>query len=118
LAKFNSPGKTIASNVPAAIGGLRVDYSSLLVQRQAFDPRFNRPIPAGVIIREIVPGSPADAAQLQPDKVITQVNDQRVTTPTEFYLCMESARKKGNKVNLLVANSDGTRSETVTLNLR
>jgi len=119
LAKFNSPGKTIASNVPAAIGGLRVDYTSLLVQRQAIDPRFGRiSIVAGVMIREVIAGSPADAAQLQPDKVITQVNDQKVTTPTEFYLYMEGARKNGNKVNLLVANSDGNGSTTVTLNLR
>jgi serine protease Do len=118
LAKFNSPGKTIASNVPAPIAGLRVDYASLLVQRQAFDPRFSRlAIPSGVIIREVVPGSSADPEKLQPDKVITQVNNQKVTTPTEFYLCMENARKTGDKVNLLVLNTEG-RGETVTLNLR
>jgi S1-C subfamily serine protease len=118
LAKFNSPGQYIASNVPAPIAGLRVDYSSLLVQRQMFDPRFNRVgIHSGVMIRDVVSGSPADAAKLQPDKVITQVNNQRVTTPTEFYVCMENALKNGDKVDLLVLNSEN-QPETVTLKLR
>jgi S1-C subfamily serine protease len=116
LAKLNSPGTSIASNVPAAIGGLRVDYTSLLVQRQAaFNPRFGpTSIPAGVIIREVIPGSPADAALLQPDKVIIQVNDQKVTTPTEFYLCMENARKNGDTVKLFVLDSN----DPVTLKVR
>src|SRR5207244_4622644 len=84
LAKFKSPGKCIASKVPPAIGGLRVDYTSLLAQVPA-DPRLGLNIPAGVLIREVVPGSPAGKARLQMDRVITQVNDRRVTTPTEFY---------------------------------
>jgi serine protease Do len=121
LAKFNVPAdanrRPIYSKQPAAVGGLRVDYTSLLVQRTVFDPRQGRHIPAGVLIREVVPGSPADAAQLQVDKVITQVNGQRVTTPTEFYLAMENARKTGKPVELLVLNFDGA-PDTVTLKLR
>jgi S1-C subfamily serine protease len=118
LAKFNSPGKTIASNVPAAMAGLRVDYASLLAQRQAFDPRFGQiSIPSGVIIREVIPGSSADSEKLQPDKVITQVNNQRVTTPTEFYVCMENARKNGDTVDVFIAKSDGS-SSPVTLTFR
>jgi serine protease Do len=117
LAKFKPPVKCIASKVPPAIGGLRVDYTSVLAQ-QAFDPRQGRSIPAGVVIREVVPGSPADASQLQPDRVITQVNDRRVTTPTEFYVCMEAARKNGKAVELQVLKSDWRTTETVKLELR
>ena len=82
-----------------------------------FDPRQGRRIPEGVLIREVVPDSPAAAAQLQVDKVIAQVNDQLVSTPTEFYLAMENARKTGKPVELIVLNFDGTR-DTVKLNLR
>jgi serine protease Do len=115
LAKFKSAAKYIASKAPPALGGLRVDYTSLLVQ-PGFDPRFARIIPVGVIVREVVPGSAADKAQLQPDKVITHVNERRVTSPTEFYLCMENARKNGKFVELSIQNSDG-RTETVKLDL-
>ena len=114
LAKFRSNAKYIASKEPPALGGLRVDYTSLLAQ-PGLDPRFARPIPVGVIVREVVPGSPADKAQLQPDKLITHVNDQRVTSPTEFYLCMENARKNGKSVELSVQHSD--RRETIKLDL-
>ena len=116
LAKFKSPEKCIASKVPPAIGGLRVDYTSLLAQ-QPVDPRIGRSIPSGVIVREVVPRSAADKAQLQIDKVITQVNDRRVTTPTEFYLCMENARAKGKSVELLVQSPDGRTANTVKLDL-
>jgi serine protease Do len=119
LAKFKSTGKYIASKVPPALGGLRVDYTSLLAQ-PGIDPRFGRGIPVGVIVREVIPGSAADKAQLQPDKVITQVNDQRVTSPTEFYLCMENAmenaRKNRKSVELSIQNFDRS-TDTVKLDL-
>jgi hypothetical protein len=46
------------------------------------------------------------------------VNDRRVTTPTEFYLCMETAKRNGKTVDLLVQNADGRTTDTVTLDLR
>ncbi|HEY1861919.1 MAG TPA: PDZ domain-containing protein, partial [Gemmataceae bacterium] len=115
LAKFKSLDKPIASKAPPALGGLRVDYASLLVQ-PGFDQRFNRGIPSGVIVREVIRDSPADKAQLQQDKVITKVNDRPVTTPAEFYLSMEMARKNGKTVELLVQNPSGG-TDTVKLEL-
>lgn len=107
LAKFYAPGPVIASNRPAPLAGLRVDDTSVLAQR---DTPVNW-IPQGVAIREVVRDSPADRARLQVDKVITQVNDQLIRTPTDFYRAMEKAE---GPIHLTVQGSDG-RPERVTL---
>lgn len=82
LAKYYVSGKSIVSNMPAPVRGLRVDYTSLLPQIAKFPPI---PIPSGVLIREIIPNSPAEKAQLRQYEVITQVNGRSVSTPAEFY---------------------------------
>ncbi len=76
LAKFDVAKAVIAAKRPPARFGLRVDYISILSQRQVFFPRWGgrRALPPGVIVREVIPGSPADLARLQPEKVITGVN--------------------------------------------
>lgn len=110
LAKFYVEGPIIAAKRPPARFGLRVDYSSILTQRTPF-VGFTRTPTEGVIVREVVPGSPADAARLQPDKVITHVNDRLVSTPADYY--REIARS-GKKVELTFLNSEG-RSEKLKL---
>jgi serine protease Do len=103
LAKFYVQGKVIATKRPEAIGGLRVDYASILYQKLG-SPVFLRAIPEGVMIREVVPGSPADSARLQEDKIIREVNGHKVSTPDEFYREMRMA---AGTVDLTVANTDG-----------
>jgi serine protease Do len=103
LAKFYVPGKFIASKRPPARGGLRVDYTSLIGQRGDVPFRW-RGIPEGVLVREVVPGSPADKAQIQENRVITRVNNHKVTTPAEFYDKM--ARADG-PVKLTLLGSNG-----------
>jgi S1-C subfamily serine protease len=113
LAKFYVPGKFIASRRPPARGGLRVDYTSLIGQRGDVPFRW-RGIPEGVLIREVVPGSPADKAQLQENRVITKVNNHKVTTPAEFYDKM--ARAEGpTKLTLLGPNG---LDEDVTIDVK
>ena len=108
LAKFHVPGKVIAAKRPAARFGLRVDYNSVLAQRTAFSQRW----PAdGVAIREVVPGSAADKARLQPDKLITHVNGRAVLTPAEYYKAVARADKK---VEITYSKSDG-QPERLTL---
>jgi S1-C subfamily serine protease len=82
LAKFYVPGPVIAANKPAAVHGLRVDYTSVLYQRAGAGGR--GPIPPGVFVSEVLPGSAAAKARLQ-DVVITQVNGRPVNSPAEFY---------------------------------
>ena len=110
LAKYFIQQASIASNRPRAVGGLRVDYTSLAVQRGAFAPSA---IPEGVLIREVEPGSPADRERLPPDKIITQVNGRPVQSPAGFYRATADAR---GQIELTVRKSDGG-TEQVTLKL-
>jgi serine protease Do len=103
LAKYLVPGPTIASKRPPARAGLRVDYTSLLGQRPPVPGGF-RGIPDGVLIREVVPKSAADVANLQVDKVISKVGNRPVHTPDEFYQAMADA---GAKVDLWLLYPDG-----------
>src|SRR5262249_37571705 len=84
LAKFyvGGPGKIIASKKPAAIRGIRVDYTSVLFMR---NPTNRGSISPGVLVREVLPGSAAATAQLHVNEVITHVNNHPVNTPAEFY---------------------------------
>jgi S1-C subfamily serine protease len=106
LAKFYIPGKCIAANRPPALGGLRIDYASTLIRSGGSQ----RALPRGVVVREVLPGSQAEKANVQVEGVITQVNGQPVTNPTEFYRAVGRA---GGQVDLTFSND-----EKVKLNLR
>jgi serine protease Do len=110
LAKFYVGGPVIAARRPAARFGLRVDYTSILTQRNPF-PRWSRTITDGVVIREVIPGSPADQARLQPDKVITHVDGKAVHNPAEYY---ERVARAAGSVELTFLNSEG-QAERLTL---
>jgi serine protease Do len=114
LAKADVDGKIIATKRPPAIGGLRVDYTSILVSRRNAPPFAKRGVPSGVMIREVVEGSPADTARLQPEKVILKVNGNPVNSPAEYYRAMQKAT---GAVNLTLATSDG-REDVVRLETR
>jgi serine protease Do len=84
LAKFLVPGKRIAAGPGSRpfFRGLRVDHTSLLAQQPPTPlPR----IPAGVLVSEVQPHTPAAAANLRPGDVITHVAGRPVTTPAAFY---------------------------------
>jgi len=83
LAKYHVEGKIIASNLPADVRGIRVDYTSILAQTApAFGPVMIRP---GVYVKEVKPGSAADKVEIRVLDVITRVNGHSVSTPDEFY---------------------------------
>ncbi len=111
LAKFFVPGSVIASQRPPARGGLRVDYTSILTQ-QPMGAFGAQPVLNGVVIREVVPNSPADKAGLQKDKIITHVDGHAVTTPKQFYDAMKDA---GAKVELTIVGFDGRQSSRETI---
>jgi S1-C subfamily serine protease len=113
LSKFYVPGKVIATRRPEPVGGLRVDYTSILFLRPGGQQIYGSRIPEGVMIREVEPGSPADAARLQESKVIVRVNGRKVTTPDEFYREMQDAR---GPVELMVVTGD--REEPVKMAIR
>lgn len=82
LLKYRVQGKTIASSTGKRpyVGGVRVDYSSILVQRE---PR--TPIPPGVAVADVEPGSKAERLGVVREDLITRVGGRLVNTPEEFY---------------------------------
>jgi serine protease Do len=84
LGKFLFTGKNIASSLGKRpfVRGLRVDYTTLLVQQPS--PRLQF-VPAGVLVSEVQPSTTAAEAQLKPGEVITHVNNRPVTSPDGFY---------------------------------
>ena len=83
LGKFFVTGKKIASSHGKRpfVRGLRVDYTTLLVQQP---PRLVR-VPAGVLVSEVLADTAAAKAQLKPGEIITHVNNRPVTSPAAFY---------------------------------
>ncbi len=112
LAKFYVPGPVVAAKRPPARFGLRVDWSSIYAQRNPFALLGRERDPGvGVVVREVIPGSPADKARLQPDKFLTHVNGVAVANPAEFYAAIARA---GDKAEVTILVGEG-KSATVTL---
>jgi S1-C subfamily serine protease len=91
LAKARPPkaGFGKATNRPKDVYGLRVDYISILAQS-------GEPIPNGVVVREVQPGSPAKERGLaEYVDIITAVNGSLVNTPKDFYREAEKAKASG-----------------------
>jgi S1-C subfamily serine protease len=110
LARFHVPGPAIAASKGRrpVVRGLRVDYTSLLVQQP---PRLSS-IPAGVLISEVHPHTSASMAQLKVGEVITHVAGRAVNTPAAFYQMF--ATLKG-PVELTLAGSPGETPPKVML---
>jgi S1-C subfamily serine protease len=106
LAKYYLPSEfIIASNRPPALAGLRVDYTSTLVRSSDL-----RAIPDGVVIREVLPSSAAERANLQKERIIIKVNGRPVNTPAEYYHEVQNAT---GPLELTLSNN-----ETVKIPLR
>jgi serine protease Do len=123
LAKFHHTHPYIASVRPPAVHGLRVEYSSILAQQlnngNGFRTQTTVLAHQGVVVRELEPNSPAEAAfkGLGGNDVtrwmITAVNGTQVSVPDEFY----RAAKGRSPVRLAVVNPtqpDAT-EKTITL---
>ena len=118
LAKFQHPYPNIASSPPPSYHGLRIDYSSLMVQ-QLIGPGARLGLNLnGVIVRDLEPNSRAETAfrQLpigQGRWLITKVNGTTVANPPAFH----AAARKAQTLRLTVVNAmdySGT-ERTVTL---
>jgi serine protease Do len=120
LAKFLHSHPFIASVRPPTVHGLRVEYSSILSQQLPIGGRGRLTGVAhyGVIVRELEPNSPAEAAfkRLGADPnqwIITAVNGTPVATPEEFY---REARGGGSvRLTVAAATSSADAPRTITL---
>jgi serine protease Do len=114
LAKFPSLDPVIASKRPPARGGLRVDWASIVLAHK----RGISVIPEGVVIREVLPGSTADKARLQPGMIIKSVDRQKVTNPAEFYREMEKANGPVELTFAILEERGTERIDRVTINVK
>ncbi|MFO0187174.1 MAG: PDZ domain-containing protein, partial [Alphaproteobacteria bacterium] len=73
--------------------------------------RFNlKPEQRGVVIVEVIPGTPAAERELRPGDVIVEVQQQRVATPAEVQEQIERLRRQNRNVGLFaVENAGGQR---------
>jgi serine protease Do len=118
LVKVENSFPTFGVNRPQPVAGLRVDYSSVKLAINAV----GNAGPRGVIIRDIEPKSEAETAfkRLDPGNrmddysrwLITNVNNNPVSTPAEFY----NACARQRQVELRVIDPKDGSSFTVTLN--
>jgi serine protease Do len=114
LAKAHVPG-VIATNRPAPVRGIRVDYASVFVQQHADEieqqARNTGDLENGVFVSEVAPSSPADNARISVNDMIVQVNGANVSTPAEFY--REAAKvRTGQPLILTLASNDWNKART------
>jgi len=114
LAKFGHPLPAIVSDPGPNRFGLRVDYTSLLIDGNRQLPE----MPIGVLVRDVQPGSVAEK-KLKPllegnaRLVITRVNGQPMPTPAEFY--ERTAQLKQMELTLIDPTRPEVPARTVTL---
>lgn len=117
LAKIQHYLPYIASVRPEPVFGLRVEYGSVLITQPLAGVR-SLGVPPGVIVRDLVPDSPAAAkfkalGDLGNRAVITQVNGTTVTSPPEFYQAAKG--QQSVKLTLVDPRDLGGRTREITL---
>ncbi|MHB1557372.1 MAG: trypsin-like peptidase domain-containing protein, partial [Isosphaeraceae bacterium] len=81
LGKFPVQGEIIATTRPKPWRGIRVDYTS---SRGLTSGLVDLGIMPGVLVTEVEPGSPAEAAGIRRDVVINKVGGRPILTPRQF----------------------------------
>ncbi len=84
LGKFDVRGEVIATTRPSLWRGLRVDYPSVAPNFVRAQEVLQAMARGGVVVTEVIPGSPADVAGLRPGQVVLTVADRPVKSPLEF----------------------------------
>jgi S1-C subfamily serine protease len=111
LVKAYVPDFGEATNRPGPVHGLRVDYASV-IQRSGEMAMAGQPLPDGVVVREVLKDSPAEAAKLiEYSDVINAVNGVPVNAPADFHREAEKALKDNRPLRLTLVNP----ARTVTL---
>jgi len=109
-------------NQPTPRGPQPMELSGLGLRVGPITPesreRFSlRPESRGVVITEVMPGSPAAERELRPGDVIVEVQQERVTSPQEVQERLERLRRQGRATALLlIEGQQGQRWVPLRLN--
>lgn len=96
LTKYPVRGEVIATTRADAWRGLRVDYPNMRNLQLAGDA-LAAMARGGVLVTEVVPGSPADVAGLRPGQVVLAVGERPVKSPADFERAVDG---RGGPVDL------------------
>ena len=105
VSKYPVAGQVIATNRPLPWRGLRVDYSSVLMDNAMIDVPLNAMSQGSVGIIDVEPGSSSEVAGLRKAQVISEVDGKPVANPAAF--AKEVALKEGKEVMLTIQNGSG-----------
>jgi S1-C subfamily serine protease len=110
-----TPARAIVEQL---ISSGRVIHPFLGVQMVELSPAIassrNIDLEKGVLLSEVVPGSPADQAGLEANDVITEIEGDEVESTSDVSRVINS-KKPGDKVELTVNRSGNSRKVTATL---
>ena len=110
-----TPARAIVEQL---ISSGRVIHPFLGIQMVELSPGIasqrNIDLEEGVLLVEVVPGSPADAAGLEANDVITEIEGDEAETPSDVSRVINS-KKPGDKVELTVSRGGDSRTVTATL---
>ncbi|MBI3465013.1 MAG: trypsin-like peptidase domain-containing protein, partial [Planctomycetes bacterium] len=102
LGKYPARGHIKASVRPDTWRGIRVDYATVLLINPVVGRERLRRVPeGGVLVIEVEPDSPAAAAGIELNDILTHMGKTRVRNPAEFY---EAAKKAQGKLELTWLN--------------
>jgi serine protease Do len=110
-----TPARAIVEQL---ISSGRVIHPFLGVQMVELSPGIasqrNIDLEEGVLLVEVVPGSPAAAAGLEVNDVVTEIEGEEAETPTDVSRVINS-KKPGDRVELTVNRGGDSRTVTATL---
>ncbi len=115
---FAIPAPTAVDVVTELIEDGRVEHAYLGVQPATLDRQTARayglPVEEGSVVLEVVPGSPADRAGMQPGDIVVAIDDEPITS-AEDLLAVLRGRDPGDEIELTVVRDDGEETLSATL---
>ncbi len=118
---FAIPAPTVTSVVDQLLSGREVSHAFLGIQPAEITPqiaeRFGLETADGVLVLNVVPGSPADAADLLPGDIITSFDNQPVRDVSGLLIALRRAQP-GQTVTLTLLRDGQMQETTVTLSDR
>jgi serine protease DegQ len=116
---FAIPSPRVVNVVRQLLEDGTVDYAFLGIRYQEVSPnlaqQFDLPVASGVVVTEVIGGSPAATAGLRPGDIIVKTDDRAVATGGDLTLALRDKRP-GDRITLEIVRSGGQRRQvTVTL---